>query len=298
MTPLDQALLRSRRHRLLQQARGRVLELGGAGGVNFEHYRAAEITSVMVVGAEGPSRARLVARRPGGASPASRWSTGARSTEWRAASTPSWPTFTLSARGDLERDLRTLAALAGAGRAPAVPRSQPSPRARSGHGAEPAALAAPGRRLRGRAGPAGGATDLRLHDRRHRALRAGDADPPATVLRGGGGPGAAPGRRPQDRGEGERRAVTGTLALIGGGRVRGHRGARPRPAGVRGLGLRARPAHRGRLRAPRAGRDPGHGMVRAPRRRGPGPARARASRRLRPGARDRRGREPADLPRR
>jgi hypothetical protein len=39
MTPLDQSQLRPRRQRLLQRARGRVLELGGAGGVNLEHYR-------------------------------------------------------------------------------------------------------------------------------------------------------------------------------------------------------------------------------------------------------------------
>ena len=217
MTPLDQALLRSRRHRLLQRARGRVLELGGAGGVNFEHYRPAQITSVMVVGAEGACRARL-ARSAARRSIAGFELVDRRSLDGTDGGFDTIvATFTLSARGDLERDLRTLAALAGAGRAPAVPRPQPSPRARSGHGAEPAALAAPGRRLRGRAGPAGGATDLRLHDRRHRALRAGDADPPATVLRGRGGQGAAPRRRPQDRGEGERRAVTGTLALIGGG---------------------------------------------------------------------------------
>jgi len=40
MTPIDQSQLRPRRQRLLRRARGRVLELGGAGGVNLEHYPA------------------------------------------------------------------------------------------------------------------------------------------------------------------------------------------------------------------------------------------------------------------
>jgi len=110
MTPLDQALLRSRRHRLLQQARGRVLELGGAGGVNFEHYRPAQITSVMVVGAEGPSRARLAR------SAARRSIPGFEVVDRRSLDGTEGgfdtivAAFTLSARGDLERDLRTLAA--------------------------------------------------------------------------------------------------------------------------------------------------------------------------------------------
>ena len=67
MTPFDQALLRTRRHRLMQQARGRVLELGGGGGVNLEHYPAAEVSHVVVTGAEGPSRSRLQrTNEPGG----------------------------------------------------------------------------------------------------------------------------------------------------------------------------------------------------------------------------------------
>ena len=59
MTPLDQSLLRQRRRRLVQKARGRVLELGGAGGVNLEHYLVSKVTEVVVVGAEGWTRGRL-----------------------------------------------------------------------------------------------------------------------------------------------------------------------------------------------------------------------------------------------
>jgi len=109
MTPLDQALLRSRRHRLLERAQGRVLELGGAGGVNFEHYDAANISSLVVVGAEGPSRAGLAraATRRGipGFEVVDRSSLDGMEDEFDTIVA----TFTLSARGDLERDLRALA---------------------------------------------------------------------------------------------------------------------------------------------------------------------------------------------
>jgi hypothetical protein len=59
MTPIDQAQVRPRRQRLLQRARGRVLELGGAGGVNLEHYPADRVSEIVVAGADGASRARL-----------------------------------------------------------------------------------------------------------------------------------------------------------------------------------------------------------------------------------------------
>jgi SAM-dependent methyltransferase len=110
MTPLDQALLRSRRSRLLARASGRVLELGGAGGVNFEHYRAGHVSSLVVVGAdEGGARDRLVraASRRGLA--------GFELIDQRALDAVEGgfdtivATFTLSAREDLDRDLRFLA---------------------------------------------------------------------------------------------------------------------------------------------------------------------------------------------
>jgi hypothetical protein len=59
MTPFDQALLRERRQRLLAQARGRVLELGGSGGVNLRYYPAAHVAEVVVVGAEPGAGSRL-----------------------------------------------------------------------------------------------------------------------------------------------------------------------------------------------------------------------------------------------
>ena len=109
MTPVDQALLRSRRHRLVQRARGRVLELGGSGGVNLEHYRMGEVRSVVVVGAEGPSRDRLAR------SAARRGLPGFELVDQRALDAMDGcfdtvvATFTLSARSDLLGDLRSLA---------------------------------------------------------------------------------------------------------------------------------------------------------------------------------------------
>jgi SAM-dependent methyltransferase len=106
MTPVDQALLRSRRRRLVQRARGRVLELGGAGGVNLEHYRAGDVTSVVVVGAEGASRDRLAR------SAARRGLAGFELVDQHALDgcfDTVVATFTLSARSDLDGDLRLLA---------------------------------------------------------------------------------------------------------------------------------------------------------------------------------------------
>jgi SAM-dependent methyltransferase len=58
MTPLELALLRDRRRRLLAQATGRVLELGGSGGVNLDHYPASDVSEVVVVGS-GSARERV-----------------------------------------------------------------------------------------------------------------------------------------------------------------------------------------------------------------------------------------------
>jgi hypothetical protein len=55
-TPLDQAVLRDHRRRLLAHARGRVLELGGSAGVNLELYPASEVSEITVVGLERRSR--------------------------------------------------------------------------------------------------------------------------------------------------------------------------------------------------------------------------------------------------
>jgi SAM-dependent methyltransferase len=108
MTPLDQALIRSRRQRLLELARGRVLELGGAGGANFEHYRTADVTSLAVAGAEGSSRDRLERMA------ARRGLSDFELIDHRALGgidvgfDTIVATFTLSARPDLEADLRSL----------------------------------------------------------------------------------------------------------------------------------------------------------------------------------------------
>lgn len=125
MTPLDQAMLRERRHRLVRQAKGRVLELGGAGGINLQHYAAADVDEVTVVGSDGVAQSRL--RRTAsnlalpieidthGARPGSREGGG------EGAGAGGYDTivaiFTLSARPDLEAELtRLLGLLAPTGR--------------------------------------------------------------------------------------------------------------------------------------------------------------------------------------
>jgi hypothetical protein len=55
-TPLDQAVLRDHRRRLLAHAHGRVLELGGSAGVNLELYPASDVSGITVVGLERRSR--------------------------------------------------------------------------------------------------------------------------------------------------------------------------------------------------------------------------------------------------
>jgi Methyltransferase domain len=55
-TPLDQAILRDHRRRLLAHAHGRVLELGGSAGVNLELYPASDVSEITAVGVERRSR--------------------------------------------------------------------------------------------------------------------------------------------------------------------------------------------------------------------------------------------------
>jgi hypothetical protein len=61
-TPLDQAMLRDHRRRLLAHAHGRVLELGGSAGVNLDLYRASDVTSVTIAGVERRGRADVERR--------------------------------------------------------------------------------------------------------------------------------------------------------------------------------------------------------------------------------------------
>ena len=109
MTPYDFALVRDRRRRLLAQAKGRVLELGGAGGVNLEYYPAAAVTDVVVAGARGQARGRIERA-------ASRTAIRV-SVDDRANPEGPFDTivavFTLSGRPDLDLELRRLAALLG-----------------------------------------------------------------------------------------------------------------------------------------------------------------------------------------
>src|SRR5687767_7377066 len=46
---VDRAGLAERRRRLLAEARGRVLEVGGGTGLNLRHYRAGDVESVLVL---------------------------------------------------------------------------------------------------------------------------------------------------------------------------------------------------------------------------------------------------------
>lgn len=104
MTPIDQSQLRPRRQRLLRRARGRVLELGGAGGVNLEHYPAERVSEIVVVGADGASRSRLrrsAARRGLSVDVRTVAQAGTGYDTVVAA-------FTLSARSDLGRELAAL----------------------------------------------------------------------------------------------------------------------------------------------------------------------------------------------
>jgi len=104
MTPIDQSQLRPRRQRLLQRARGRVLELGGAGGVNLEHYRADRVSEVVVVGADGASRARLRRTAARRGVPVQLRTAAQAGSDYDTVVAA----FTLSALSDLERELAEL----------------------------------------------------------------------------------------------------------------------------------------------------------------------------------------------
>jgi len=107
MTPLDLAMLRERRHRLLAQARGRVLELGGSGGANLDHYPAGAVDEVVVVGAGTSSRSR-VERAAARSSLDVRVARSARS---MGEFDTIVAVFALSGRPDLEAELRSLVPL-------------------------------------------------------------------------------------------------------------------------------------------------------------------------------------------
>jgi Methyltransferase domain len=53
-TPLDHAMLREHRRRLLGSARGRVLDLGGSGATNLAFYSAGAVDEIVLVGVDPP----------------------------------------------------------------------------------------------------------------------------------------------------------------------------------------------------------------------------------------------------
>jgi SAM-dependent methyltransferase len=59
--------LAERRHQLLSQARGRVLEIGAGTGLNLVHYPAGAVTSVVALEPDGAMRRRLEERIAAGA---------------------------------------------------------------------------------------------------------------------------------------------------------------------------------------------------------------------------------------
>lgn len=59
---VDRAGLAERRRRLLAEARGRVLEVGGGTGLNLRHYRAGDVDSVLVLEPDAAMRNRLLRR--------------------------------------------------------------------------------------------------------------------------------------------------------------------------------------------------------------------------------------------
>jgi len=109
MTPYDLALVRDRRRRLLARATGRVLELGGAGGVNLEHYSAAAVTEVVITGASEPTRSRIERAASRAAIPVTVDDQDTLEGPFDTAVA----IFTLSGRPDIDHELRRLAALLG-----------------------------------------------------------------------------------------------------------------------------------------------------------------------------------------
>jgi SAM-dependent methyltransferase len=113
MTPFDRALVRERRQRLLVQARGRVLELGGSGGANLDHYPANAVSEVMVVGSDDVARSRLQRAASRSALPVRVVPAVEAGTEFDTIVA----VFTLSGQPDLDRELLELnGALADDGR--------------------------------------------------------------------------------------------------------------------------------------------------------------------------------------
>jgi SAM-dependent methyltransferase len=113
MTPFDRALVRERRQKLLVQARGRVLELGGSGGANLDHYPANAVVEVVVAGSEDVARSRLQRAATRSALPVRVVPPGEAGTGFDTIVA----VFTLSGQADLDRVLRELSgALAEDGR--------------------------------------------------------------------------------------------------------------------------------------------------------------------------------------
>jgi hypothetical protein len=61
-TPLDHAILRDHRRRLLAHAHGRVLELGGSAGANLALYPASDVTEITAIGVERRGRSAFERR--------------------------------------------------------------------------------------------------------------------------------------------------------------------------------------------------------------------------------------------
>lgn len=60
--PEELPAIRDRRRRLLASARGRVLEIGGSGGRNAEHYVAGQVDLVVTLAPKASQRSKLMGR--------------------------------------------------------------------------------------------------------------------------------------------------------------------------------------------------------------------------------------------